>query len=227
MHLSIELLQNMLLITEIMSAVVALIMFSKWRGTNWRYFIYYLCFIGVAETACWLLRMNGAGSLLRNIYMYLIIPVEFIFYYWFFYQLMPGKRIRKLTVWATVIFVVALVLEAVVLNGPAIYFLPVSYTVGNIFLLVFIFIYLNHLMNATQATSMYYNLGFWFSLILIMFYVFTCPLYGTFYTLRRDWPVFFISYFKIALFLNMLMYLSFSIALIWSKVKSKPNSNSF
>lgn len=219
MRLSTDILQNVLLIIEIMSAIVALIMFYKWKNTHWRYFIFYLCFIAVAEITCWLLRKYEVFSLLRIIYMYLVIPVEFLFYYWFFYKLMPGKNIKTLTVWATIIYLAALVLEAVNLNGPAVYFLSISYTVGNIFLLVFIFIYLNHLVNAPRATTMYYNFGFWFSLVLIMFYMFTCPLYGTFNQLRRDNREFFIDYYNLALLLNIVMYLSFSIAFIWSQPK--------
>ncbi|MBL7727018.1 MAG: hypothetical protein JNM68_05005 [Dinghuibacter sp.] len=220
MRLLTEILQHVIVVVEILSAITALSTFSKWKGTDWRYFIFYLCFIAVAESIGWLLRENGFYTWLWRWYTYGVIPAEFLFFFWFFYKLMPVKRVKRLAMVAAISFVVAFILEAFKLKDLTVGFLPNNYLVGNIFLLVFIFMYLNHLTNEQHIVTMYYDFGFWFSLILMMFYMLTCPFYGFINILGKTKS--YSLLLNTTLLLNILMYLSFSIALIWSK--PKPNS---
>ena len=218
--MKIALLRDILLATEIICALIAIGTFKKWKGTYWSYFILYLAFIAIAESVGYYLRTHELRDVSQAMYTFIVIPVEFLFFFWLFTKLLPSRQASVIAITGACIYIACVLLEEFVVKIEGFYFHSLSYTVGNIFLLILIFVLMNRLLDSKELSKLQSNASFWLIAGLLTFYLLSFPFYGLFNYLVNNMKEFSRSYYKATLILNCLMYLMFLTGLLWAKPKS-------
>lgn len=206
-----------LLFIEVISFIIGVYFWKKKDDIPKRYFIIYLGLIVFAELTNEVLQFFHIQF--HWFFTYFIIPLEFLFFHWLFYQFSTIKEKRRIIV-CGVIYIIAFFIERVLLNDPQKYsFSSFSYTIGNCVLLFIIFQYFIRLVNSDRILYFYHERLFWISCGLLLFYLGTSPYYGLNNYLYNSYPNIFWTYTYVMYFLNCSMYLLFAASFIWGKEK--------
>jgi len=203
---------------KIMEALACLAGFLCWAKLSprfWRAFPFYLLIITCCEFAGWYMNGHGIkGS--RAMYSYFVIPLEFLFMHFLYYKNLP-RYFRKTVIGLSAIYVAALFAEQLFLQQVKWIWLSMSYTIGNITLLVLGIIYFLQLFSSEKIADYKRQLFFWVNLGLMLFYVGTCPYYAMFKTLYETQPALFHALAWVSVILNYVMYGFFIIGFLWSR----------
>lgn len=205
---------------EGVAAVTSFIYMKKWKHTYWKWFPYYLAFIVVAEfigNSFGLLNMPEVNF---YFYSYFVIPVEFLFFFWLFHQAFKNTNHRSMPKVAAMIYATCLVLDIIYFRNHIMFYYSLSYTVGNILLLVLILNFFIQLVNSDKVLHFRQNILFWVSVGLLLYYLGSCPYYGLRNVLVYKYRDLNIYYSVFVYILNCLMYLTFAVSFICGK----PNS---
>jgi hypothetical protein len=211
---------------EALAAVIAFIYVRKWKNTIWKWFPYYLAFIVVAEYIGVHLLANRPYVRV-SYYNYLVIPVEFLFFYWIFYQAFKASKYRWLPVYCSSIYITSIIIEEFYLQrGQFTFYFSFSYTVGNLLLLVLIVNYLLQLANSESVLKFKENILFWVSAGLLVYYLGSCPFYGLINLLmHKHWKLY-LYYRVFCEILDSIMYLTFALGFICGNPNSSNLSSS-
>ncbi len=202
---------------ELIACITGFYYWRRIKNTFWRYFPVYLAIIVVGDSIGHILAFQNDMIGNRNLYMYFIIPFEFLFYFWIVYQLL-FERMQVVFVSGTVLYVLSLIAEHFAFpNIKSGFFLSLSYTVGNLVLLVFLFIYFLQLVRSAQLQYFFKESSFWVAVGLLLFWLGTFPYYGLFNFLWPKHKAIFITYTWVMIALNYCMYICFTVAFICRK----------
>ncbi len=211
---------------EILAAVSGIICWKKWKHTHLKWFIGYLWLIVLAEITGQYLHFLKMPLVNRNMYHYLVIPGEFFFFFWLLSRQREIPGTRKTAIAGAILYLLLWILDTYVLSADAYrssyWFSSLSYSGGNLVLLVLILMFFVHFSNSPQILYFRNNAVFWVSVGLLIFYLGSFPYFGMRNLMYRSYRETFWVYSYIMMALNCLMYLSFSIGIIWGK----PNSTS-
>lgn len=203
--------------TEIISLITAIYVFRK--NSNFKKIICYLLIITVAEIFGRIsveLRQTKISNLLYN---YIVIPIEFFFWYWFLLQHFEKKKEKMFVKTGMVILGVSFIVEWVFFYDAKAVFISLSYTLGNLILLLFILMYFKNLIHSKRILTFDKELEFWICCGLLLFYLGTFPMFGLYNYFLSSYPQELRVYYVVMLVLNSLMYLIFSFGMIWTKPK--------
>lgn len=208
---------------ELAAFLTGLACWKKYAGTYWKYFILFLGLICWNELLSWVfVKLMHDKPLNKNFFTYYGIPLQFIFYFWLFYRQFLNKgyeRLRLMPVIAFAIYVASFFLELILLpEGTQKWFTSVSYTVGNLLLLVLILLYLLRFSRSAEIVHYKTSNMFWVSVGLMIFFLGSFPYYGLVNTLQKYRQAF-LQYWYLSFFFNYTMYIFFSISLLWGKPK--------
>ncbi len=89
---TLDILRYIILVLETMAALIGLMYWKKWKGTPYAYFILYLVTIAVAEYFGFYFSKSGMKVANWALFNYIIIPLEFLFFFWLF---RPNLRKRN------------------------------------------------------------------------------------------------------------------------------------
>jgi hypothetical protein len=142
-------------------------------------------------------------------------PLEMLFLNWFFYNTL-NKHYRKIVTAGTVIYITVLILEKTLFHYNSYYFQSLSYTVANLFILIYITLFFMELMNSEKILVFKKLTVFWIVCGLLVFYLGTFPFYGLYNELSKNIDIF-IPVAWVATSLNYCMYLLFTIGFVWGK----------
>ncbi len=216
----------MFLILRVLEAAACLagfINYRKFRGTYLSMFVFYLLFIVAAEGIGEYLINHDLDHANKIFYNYLVIPGEFLFFFWLFYQTFKASKLQWIPVACTAIYIVAWLVDALHFSKLQFFFYSISYSIGNLLLLVLILRFFGTMITSNLILSFSRQLMFWICLGLLIFYLGSFPFYGLRNTLAYNYLSLYISYCYIVYALNYLMYLTFIIGYIWAD----PNTKSF
>lgn len=215
---TLDILRYIIVSLETLAAIIGLLYWKKWKGTPYAYFILYLVTIAVAEYFGFYFSKSGMKVANWALFNYIIIPFEFLFFFWLFQAELKKK---KLALWFVVIYLVSWLIDIFFLAQPAyksrFWFSSFSYTVGNILLLVFLLLFLIQLVTGDSILYFKNNILFWISLGLLLFYLGTFPYFGLRNLLSLKYKPVYYLYTYLFYALNYLMYLSFIGGLIWGR----------
>src|SRR4051812_22080062 len=93
-----DILQILLYVMEGVAAVTAFIYMKKWKDTHWKWFPWYLLFIVIGEILATYFAAKKMYVASFGVDMYGLIPIEFLFFFWIFYQAFKLEKIRWLPV---------------------------------------------------------------------------------------------------------------------------------
>lgn len=205
---------ELLILSEAVAAIAGFITWHKWKHSYLKWFPVYLGFIAAIESANRLIGYNNnaaVSGLVRNI----AAIVEMLFISAFFYRLLP-KRLKKIPVAGIVIFLLSWVTEKTVMSGNDYFFQSLSYTTGNLFILIYLVIFFTELAGSEDILQFKKLTVFWIALGMLIFYLGTFPFYGLYNELSKDMHLF-VPVAWTATILNHIMYLLFTIGFIWGK----------
>jgi hypothetical protein len=201
-----------ILLSEFMAAAVGIIKFKKFRANYWKYFIYYLIFIFLAEMTSEFILGNFKGAR-GYFYDFFVIPIEFVFLYWLYgYKSLKNPKIF----WTSSgIYLLSFIPHLLLFKEISLIF-SFNYIVGTFLLSLMIILEFNKQMKTDDILKFRENMMFYVNTGVCLLYVGSLP-YFAFYSLlsqdiaRRD------NYYIFFMITNILMYQLFSIALLWGK----------
>jgi len=197
------------------AALIALCYFKRLKEQYWKYFIYYLIIIFISEV------IGKWGGQYINFsktkyYNYIIIPFQFIFFYWLYGAKSFNNKMLFWTI--TALYVFSFIFSALYFKERRIIF-SFNYTFGCLILMVLVVMEYYKQITSSDIINFNKNRMFYINLGVTLFYIGTLP-FLTFYSLLRAYTQIWNIYFDYFLISNIVMYVLFSISFIWGKQNS-------
>jgi hypothetical protein len=202
------------------AALTGLVKLKKFSTNYWRWFVLYLVAITIGEAAgLWTLYYVTDKEVSRSLYSYIVIPVEFSFFFWLFYRYF-GTGFSKgkwLAVGAFIAYAISWAVFFIFSKEMSVWDLPITYLTGIIGLLVLTMYFFIQFIFSEQILGFKTNAMFWVALGVFLFYIVSAPFFALRMVLYRDQIDVFWIYYYVQMGVNYLMYLLFMIALIWGQ----------
>lgn len=213
-------LEWILIFFELLACIAGLCSFRKLKKSYWKWFPLYLAFIVTVEIATQYLRGVSNGIILiANIYRFVGIPFQFLFFFWLLSRQEESSREKTPALWGCIIYLVCWVADTFYIGNIKLWFSSFSYTAGNIILVALIIRFLLKFMNSKEILHYKSSIIFWVTTGMLVFYLGTLPFYGLRNTLYYNYKDIFWIYSYIQLILDCLMYILFTIAFLWGRPK--------
>lgn len=210
-------LQYILYFLELVACLTGFWHWKKLRNTPARWLPVYFAFIVLAEQAGNYLNYTEAYDLKRNLFNYLFIPAEYLFFYWLYFKSAAGTAGKQLVLLFAVIYGAAFIADQLYFSSRKYYFVSFSYCVGNFLLVMTIIAYFIQFARGREIIFFRSSLMFWVSLGLLVFYLGTLPYFGLLSLLYNKYTEIFYAYTYLMFVLNWCMYLLFIAGFIWTK----------
>jgi len=185
--------------------------FANWRKIRqgyWKWFPVYLLLIVLVElTGIYLVSVMNKPRLNGKMYMYFGIPLQFFFFFWLMAQYLKPYRENKWPLYGAAIYLLSFIIESGWLKGERFWFSSLSYTVGNMVLLVLILLFFTKFIKSEEILRYRSSTMFWVSVGLLVFYLGSFP----FFALRNT------LYYEYQDVFKVYMYIFFAFAFIWTK----------
>jgi drug/metabolite transporter (DMT)-like permease len=203
---------------ELLAFVTGVISFKKIKNSYWKWFVIYLGVIVFAELfAEYLLMVREEPN--QWIYVWLVIPLEYLFFFWLFYSYTEEPNFRRWSLLAAFIYAATYVFDMAYLRHLKFAFSSFSYMIGSILLLILLILYFVHLVKGERILHFKKDMMFWVCTGLLIFFLGSFPFYGLWNTLVSKYPKIFNTYWMVQIVFDCIMYLFFAFAFIWGKPK--------
>jgi len=206
------LLESGMFFAEGIAAFIALVFFNKAKSTHYIYFCTFLIFI----FACEMFGKFGDNFITykkKYFFNYLVIPLEFIFFYWLYaYKSLKNKKIFYAI---TALFVLSYIPhELYYVNSKHVF--SFNYTFGSFLLMFLVVLEYYKQINSENILHFIENKMFYINLGVTLFYIGTLPFWTFYFQIfeyKKIWNMYLI-YFRIT---GITMYLLFASSFIWGK----------
>lgn len=206
------LLNKILLLSEIMAAIIAILKFKKFKNSYWKWFIYYLVFIAISEIS-YKYVLTHIQIFEDYYYPFFVIPLEFIFIFWLYsYKSLNNKKLFWISIG---IFLISLI-PYFIFDEKTTTIKSLNYIVGAFLISIMIILEYKKQMISDDILKFRENMMFYVNTAVGIFYVGTLPFYAFNGLLWNDKEIFY-NYYMLFLLTNISMYILFSIALLWGK----------
>ena len=218
---------------EIVAAIVAIIVYKKYRKTNVKYFLWFLIYVFILELIGGYtvyiskfeflhdLKIMLKGTLIEENYWWYNIFWTIgsgLFFSTYFIILLKTKTLKKTLIKGRAIFLItALVFIIFNLNDLFTSSLKFNTILGAVLVLLSTVLYFIEILQSQKVLSFYKSVNFYIAAVLFIWFLLKTPLifYDDYFSVK-DWDYVILKAI-ITLSANMFMYLTFSIALIWCK----------
>jgi hypothetical protein len=215
--------QEVMFWAEGLAAVVSILYYNRIKNQYWKYFVYYLIFIFLAEAVGkWGLNFMDFDK--SAFYNYLVIPVQFIFFYWL-YAAKSFNR-PKLFVGLSLIYVLSFIPSEIFFPSAHKIMLSLNYTLGCLLLMILVVMEYNKQINSSNILDFDKNRMFYINLGVTIFYIGTLPFWTFFEWLKfyrkmsdiykEVYDIYYLGFLVAIIVMNTL----FSISFIWGKQNS-------
>ena len=207
-----DILRESLIWLQFATVIVALFHWSKLKGSYWKWFIFYLCIIFLVEAfSKW--GLQGRPTARVYLYDFFGIPIQFLFFYWL-YAIKSLKSPALFWVCISVYGISFLPYFTLFAKESIVYSL--SYTVGNVLLMLMVFLEIFKQIQSEKILLFRSNFMFYINIGIMLFYIGTLPFFSFYGLILKD-IVFWNSYYVFFMVANHIMYLLFISAFIWGK----------
>ncbi len=203
---------------ELIAAIAAFANWHKWKTSYWKWFPVYLLVLFLIECTGNILAYLQFYKANGNLYKYFGLPLEFLFFCWFYYNCF-NKKLKPLSIYCAALFILSWIIESFFIHERSAYFSSLSYCTGNVVIVIMVLAYTLNLSFSDAILQYRTNPAFWISIGLLIFYLGTFPYYGLFNLLAQKYMHMHEMYTWVMIFLNYTMYLIFAGVFIWSKPK--------
>lgn len=209
-----EFIQNSMLFSEGLAAFVALLYYNRLKEIQWKLFAIYLVIIFLGEAySKW---GNFIHFTKAQYYNYLLMPIQFIFFYWLYAAKSLGKP--KLFWILSILYLLSFIPNELYFVKNKIVF-AFNYTLGCLMLMLLVIMEYYKQITSQDILNFYKNKMFYINLGITLAYIGTLP-FMTFMSLlvkyKEIWDIYF-SYFLIS---GFVMYILFASSFIWGKRNS-------
>jgi hypothetical protein len=203
---------------ELAAGLIGLFCWYKKPNSVWLLFsVYLLLLFGMEYLGSWL----GKHKLYEEnskLYKWLVIPSLVLMYHLVFYKILREKK-GWIIVSASIFGFLAIV-ENVFLNKTHNYSISITQSFGCLSIAIASIMYFLQLVKTDEILLFYKDMGFWFSLALLLFYVGSFAKLTFFNSLGLQKNAVLFNLVRwIFIYLNYIMYSLFAIGYIWSKPK--------
>lgn len=205
---------KLLVAAELLAAVTGFVTWHKWKHSYFKWLVIYLgiiAFMDIVYYTVYKFHYLDAAGIIKTIQP----AIEILFISWFFYKTLAAPA-SKLPFAGAAFYLLALLLEKTMLKNNAYYFQSLSYTVGTLFILLYLIIFFTQLVRSKNIVTFKQLTIFWVACGMLVFYLGTFPFYGLYNELAKDIDLF-IAVAWVATSLNYCMYLLFTAGFIWGK----------
>jgi len=210
-----RILQELLVWTEGLAAFISIIFYRRVKDQYWKYFSYYLVLMFLCESVGkW--GENFFTYSKPAFFNYFVIPAEFIFFYWLYAAKSLGRP--NLFYILSLLYLCSFIPGEYFFNGKKIIF-SLNYTFGCLLLMILVIMEYYKQINSSEILNFSKNRMFYINLGVTLFYIGTLP-FWTFFTYIIKYKEIYSVYFAYFLISGIIMYLLFSISLIWGKQNS-------
>lgn len=202
----------------LLSGVAGFVKWKEIRDSYWKWFPVYLILLGLLNLLAF--YMIDTKNIKSNqwLVIYLIIPFEILFAFWLFLKKAETRPQKTLILTGMGVYLLSFFIEILLKEEmKELYFLSFSYTVGNIFMLIFILLYFWKLSVSEKILFFYKERMFWVCVGMLFFWLGSLPYYGLFNYLVKNFMSILPGYAWVMLSLNYLMYTLFAVSFIWGK----------
>ncbi len=214
---------------EILAAVTGLLLYNKYKQTAAKYFIWFLVYLSVCEfLASYVHYINNDGFLsflegtvfTRNFWWSTLFwKIGAIMFFSFYYNnILTNERFKRIVKYCGYSFL-AFSIIYIFLNWDDYFirFFPIIDVLGAIIIFLSTIFYFFETLQSDKILMFYKSLNFYISAAIFIWWLIITPLvFYDIYMTNRDWNFIFLRW-QIYLFANILMYLTFTFALIWCK----------
>lgn len=200
----------------VVSALIGIYRLQHFKDNYFKVFPFYLLLIFILDYFS--SKIIGSFNMLSIEYFCkIVIPIEFLFYYWFYYMFFDKRIFKNVALAGAVIYGLSYIGEFYVMNRSADFFWSTSYLVGGVVLLTIIIAYFYDLLTSDRILTFTKERFFYISLGLFMFYILSLPYYGLFNNINffKTYASFSQYYYSAVNFSLCVMALLFGISFIW------------
>lgn len=200
---------------EGVTALIGLLYLPRVKNTYWKYFAVYLVLIFLGETLAKQNVFSKDGKI--QFYNYLVIPAQFIFFYWL-YAAKSFKK-PKLFYLFSVLYILSFIPHEILFNSKKIIF-SLNYTLGSLFLLYLVVLEYYRQVNSSNILNFSDNRLFYINWGVTVFYIGTLPLFSFWSVFPKQTDIFriYYIYFQIS---GIIMYALFAVSFILGKENDK------
>lgn len=209
-----EFAQKSLLWAEGLTALIALFHYNRLKEQHWKLFVLYLVFIFLGEA------YGKWGSFVHftkaQYYNYLLMPIQFIFFYWLYAAKSLGKP--KLFWILSVLYLLSFIPNELYFSKRKIVF-AFNYTFGCLILMLLVIMEYYKQITSQEILNFNKNKMFYINLGITLSYIGTLPFMAFLSLLvkyKEIWDMYF-SYFLVSV---SVMYILFASSFIWGKQSS-------
>ena len=197
---------------QLLTALVALYYLPRLKHSYWKWFVAYICLIFLIEAfSKWGLKNHVEYRVYW--YDFFGIPVQFLFFYWLYAA--KSFKNNKLFWTCSIIYALSYLPYLIMFRKFSVVY-SLSYTVGNVLLMVLVFLEIFKQIKSDKILLFKENLMFYINIGIMIFYIGTLPFFSFYGLILKDqqlWNTYYI-FFMVA---NHIMYLLFMAAFLWGK----------
>ncbi|MEN3322177.1 hypothetical protein VP395_00425 [Mariniflexile soesokkakense] len=221
---------------EILAAVTGLILYKKYKTTAAKYFIWFLVYLTVCDFLGSYVRYinNGFLSFLQGTvftrnywWSTLFWKIGAILFFVFYYiQILKTNLFRKLIKFFGYAFF-AFSITYILFNWHDFFnkFFPAISIFGALIIFFCTVFYFIETLLSDKILTFYKSLNFYISTAIFVWWLIITPLvFYDIYNAQIDWNFIFLKW-QVYLFANILMYSTFTFALIWCKLDDETYNN--
>lgn len=205
-----------MLVVEILSAVMALIFFKKYKDQSTRWILLNLWFVVIVELCAMQLRKYN----LANQWLYNILGVlEIVVFQYIFYRESTSSIAKRIIKCSAIVSIIAVIVEGLIYSKqPFLSFLNYSFAISSFLIAVSALLYLRQVVRTEKILYLKSVLLFWISIGLLFYHICNLPI-TVLSNVLLDLDVDTYGLLLIQAFAGILMYVCFILGFIWSKKK--------
>ncbi len=203
---------------ELIAGIIGVIAYYRNKGSFWFAFALYLVLLFGMEYTGYQLLKNGMYKQNTLLYKYVIIPSLFCAYHFLFYHLLKKHKLKVLI--SLGIFLVIALVENLLLSQQHYFSISMALAYGALAVVACSIVYLLNLVKTDEVLKFNTNMGFWFCIAILLFYVGSIVKLTFFNSLVFPKNSTIATFFNwIFIVLNYIMYFLFTIGFICNKPK--------
>jgi hypothetical protein len=200
--------------SPIFAAIAFLASLTIFRGTGApRYlktFSFFLLVNLITETVS---AIQDALVINNLLFVNLVTVFEFTFYIYFVREIIRNRRVKKILLFCLIIYPAVFLVNTLLIQGSVV-FHSMTYALGCLLIVLSCVYYFWELFQQTDSMNLSRQPAFWISSGLLFYYACTFPFYGTTNLVSALPKVILKNLLLIFVLLNILQYLSFTIAFL-------------
>ncbi|WP_406683752.1 hypothetical protein N1F78_13825 [Seonamhaeicola sp. MEBiC1930] len=212
---------------EILAAITGLLFYKKYKSTTAKFFIWFLIYVSIGDfsgTYVKYISNDGIFSFLkgtkfaRNFWwstLYWKIG-SIVFFSFYFYKILTKTNFKNIIKYGgSIFFVFSIIYILNNLDDYFVRFFPIISVLGAFLIFLCTVFYFIEILQSDKILTFYRSLNFYISAAIFIWWLIITPLvFYDIYNSHHDWNFIFLKW-EIYLFSNVLMYLTFTFALIF------------